>query len=128
MSKTMISRAEEAGIDLNALREELVSELKKELSAPSRRAEKPTKEDEMREKWLNEYVLVQLFKDGKDYRDDVCVSVNGENCLVRRGFPVKIKRKFALALEAGRRQDVAAEEYAESRRDEFSVMEKRFCL
>lgn len=127
MTKTVTKEAEN-GVDIAALREELLKDLRAEMSAAGAASPKDarTKDELERERWLNEYVQVQLFKDGKEYRDDVCVSVNGENCAVRRGVPVRIKRKFALALEAGRRQDVAAEEYSEDRRSEFFAMEKRF--
>ncbi len=57
---------------------------------------------------LEEYVDVELFRDGDRYKDDVFVAVGGENCLIKRGEPVRVKRKFALALEQSRRQDVAA--------------------
>ena len=57
---------------------------------------------------LDEYVDIELFRDGDRYKDDVFVAVGGENCLIRRGEPVRIKRKFALALEQSRRQDIAA--------------------
>ena len=127
MSKTTTENA--AGVDINALREEIMKELRREMQSEARAASAAASaSDKAREKWLNEYVQVQLFKDGKDYREDVCVSVNGENCVVRRGVPVRIKRKFALALDAGRRQDVAAEEYSESRRNEFSLMERRLSV
>ena len=126
MTKSVTKEAE-SGVDVSALREVLLKELRAEMAAGAASiVEKRTKDELEREKWLNEYVQVQLFKDGKEYRDDVCVSVNGENCVVRRGVPVRIKRKFALALDAGRRQDVAAEEYSEDRRSEFFAMEKRF--
>ena len=129
MSKTAMNEAAASGIDIAALRRELLKELKAELCTVSKKEVSSLSKDEKeREKWLNEYVQIQLFKDGKDYRDDVCVAVNGENCVIARGVPVRVKRKFALALEAGRRQDVAAEEYAESRQNEFSLMEKRFCV
>ena len=60
---------------------------------------------------LDEYVDVELFRDGDRYKDDVFVAVGGENCLIKRGEPVRVKRKFALALEQSRRQDVAAAAY-----------------
>jgi len=69
--------------------------------------------------FMEEYVEVQLFRDGKDYRDDVFVSCNGENCLIKRGVPVRIKRKFALILEQSARQEVCAAEYQEARKREF---------
>ena len=57
---------------------------------------------------LDEYVDVELFRDGDRYKEDVFVAVGGENCLIKRGEPVRVERKFALALEQSRRQDVAA--------------------
>lgn len=62
---------------------------------------------------LEEYVSIQLFKDGKDYKDDVFVSVNGENCFIKRGVPVKIKRKFALVLDQAQIQSIKSFEYQE---------------
>ena len=47
---------------------------------------------------MEEYVEVRLFKDSEKYSADVFVSVNGENCVVQRGVPVKIKRKFAEVI------------------------------
>ena len=52
-----------------------------------------------------EYVTVALFCDGDKYKDDVFVSVNGENCLIKRGTPVQIKRKFANVLDQSDAQD-----------------------
>ena len=52
-----------------------------------------------------EYVTIELFYDGDKYKDDVFVCVNGENCLIQRGKPVKIKRKFANILKASDLQD-----------------------
>ena len=68
---------------------------------------------------LEEYTVVQLFKvDGK-YADDVFLAVNGENCVVKRGYPVKIKKKFALILEQSYQQDIMANEYMSQKQDEF---------
>ena len=61
---------------------------------------------------INEYdelVEVRLFKDNERYKDDVFVAVNGESCLIKRGETVKIKKKFALAIDdAIRQQEYAA--------------------
>lgn len=57
------------------------------------------------EDYMNELVEVKLFKDNNKYKDDVFVSVNGENCVIKRGERVKIKRKFALVLEQSDLQD-----------------------
>lgn len=104
-------------IDLEQLKEELRAQLLEELkgeAAPGGKKEKRTPDP-----WLEEYVPIELFKDGKEYKDDVFVSVNGENCRIQRGVPVKIKRKFALVLENSQLQDIAAAEFAEARQEEY---------
>ena len=57
-------------------------------------------------KRLEEYVEIELFRDNDKYKDDVYVAVGGENCLIKRGVPVKIKRKFALVLNQSKLQDM----------------------
>lgn len=52
-----------------------------------------------------EYVEVKLFKDNDKYKDDVYVAVGNQNCVIKRGVPVKIKRKFYLALQQSDDQD-----------------------
>lgn len=54
---------------------------------------------------MEEYVEVKLFKDNNKYKDDVFVSCNGENCVIKRGERVKIKRKFAEILDNSEHQD-----------------------
>ena len=39
---------------------------------------------------------------------DIFVAVNGETCVIKRGVPVKIKRKFYDALQNAQRQQLAA--------------------
>lgn len=108
----------EQSIDVSALKAELMAELRAEMAteqgAPEKKTAAPKKND-----YLEEYVEIQLFKDGQKYKDDVYVSVNGENCVIKRGVPVKIKRKFALVIEQSMKQDVAAAEYAEARQNEY---------
>lgn len=117
------------GIDLEALKAEIKAELKAEEEAKAReKAAAASEADAEQEAWLNEYVTVQLFKDGKDYKDDVFVAVNGENCQIRRGVPVQIKRKFALVLEASQAQDIAAQAYAEERQREYDTAVRQFAL
>lgn len=52
-----------------------------------------------------ELVEVKLFKDTGKYKDDVFVAVNGENCVIKRGERVQIKRKFAEVLDHSEHQD-----------------------
>ena len=73
---------------------------------------------------LEEYVTVRLFKDNNKYKDDVFVSVNGENCQIQRGKDVRIKRKFAMILEQSLRQDEFAASYSDSLQNEYAEKEK----
>lgn len=61
-----------------------------------------------------EYVEVKLFKDNEKYTDDVYVAVGSKNCVIKRGVPVKIKRKFYLALMASSEQDQRASQLMEN--------------
>ena len=63
--------------------------------------------------YYNELVEVELFKDNGKYKDDVFVAVNGVGIVVPRGKKVKIKRKYALALEDSMRQDKNANDLIE---------------
>ena len=56
-------------------------------------------------KRMEEYVTISLLKDNGKYKDDVFVAVNGENCAVQRGVPVRIKRKFAIQLTQSQYED-----------------------
>ena len=64
-----------------------------------------TNEEQKTDDYWNEEVEIQLFKDGGKYKDDVYVAVNGQNCLIQRGKPVKVKRKFAEVLRQSLEQD-----------------------
>ena len=68
---------------------------------------------------MSEKVTVRLFKDGRDYRDDVYVAVNGENRVIRRGVPVELERRFAEVLKQSNRQDLVAAAYNEQKQNEY---------
>ena len=72
------------------------------------------------ENYLDEYISVKLFKDNDRYRDDVYVAVNGQNCIIKRGEWVKIKRKFALVLDASEIQDMKTAEFIEREQRRFA--------
>ena len=46
----------------------------------------------------NTLVEIELFRDNKDYKDNVFVAVNGESCVIARGRKVKIEKKFARII------------------------------
>ncbi len=70
-----------------------------------------------------ELVEVKLFKDNNKYKDDVFVQVNGENCVIKRGEEVKIKRKFAEVLDNSDMQDYETSLLIERKSGEASRME-----
>lgn len=67
----------------------------------------------------NTLVEIELFRDNKDYKDDVFVAVNGESCVVVRGQKVKIKKKFADVIKQSMAQDVKTARLMDERSDEF---------
>ena len=73
------------------------------------------------ENYLNEYISVKLFKDNDRYRDDVYVAVNGQNCIIKRGEWVKVKRKFALVLDSSEIQDMRTAEFIEKEQKRFAA-------
>ena len=85
--------------------------------------EEQKKANEERKAYLNELVEVRLFRDNNKYKDDVYVAVNGENCQIKRGVPVKIKRKFALVLEDSDVQDFETSQLIEKKSSEFARSE-----
>ena len=89
------------------------------------RAAKKAEEDKRKEaarkqeEYLNEYISVKLFKDNDRYKDDVYVAVNGQNCIIKRGEWVKIKRKHALVLDASEIQDMKTADFIEKEQSRF---------
>lgn len=85
--------------------------------------EEQKKANAEREAYWDEYVEVSLFKDNNKYKDDVFVSVNGENCVIQRGKKVKVKRKFAYVLEKSSIQDFETSELIDRKSNEFAKSE-----
>lgn len=55
---------------------------------------------------LEEYVEVMITKiPVPGYKEPVFLQINGENCRIERGVPVKIKRKFKNLLDQSQLQD-----------------------
>ena len=67
----------------------------------------------------NTLVEIELFRDSKDYKDNVFVAVNGESCVIVRGKKVKIKKKFADVIANSMRQDIKTARLMDSKSDEF---------
>ena len=107
--------------DAKAEAEKIVADAKASVSGE--KTEEQKKADEERKAYMNELVEVRLFKDNNKYKDDVYVSVNGENCVIKRGVPVKVKRKFALVLETSDMQDYETSMLIEQKSSEFAKSE-----
>ena len=91
--------------DAKAEAQKIMDEAKKEAGLKSAEdAEKAKQAAEIADR-MEEYVEVKLFKDNDKYKDDVYVAVNGENCVIKRGERVRIKRKFAEVLDNSEHQD-----------------------
>ena len=67
----------------------------------------------------NTLVEIELFRDNKDYKDNVFVAVNGESCVIARGKKVRIKKKFADVIENSMRQDVKTARLMDNKSGEF---------
>lgn len=85
--------------------------------------EEQKKANAEREAYWNELVEVKLFKDNNKYKDDVFVAVNGENCNIKRGERVMIKRKFADVLDNSDMQDYETSLLIEKKSSEFAKSE-----
>lgn len=85
--------------------------------------EEQKKANAERKAYWNELVEVKLFKDNNKYKDDVYVSVNDENCLIKRGERVMVKRKFADLLDKSDMQDYETSLLIEKKSGEFTKSE-----
>ncbi|MBE6693538.1 MAG: hypothetical protein E7589_02080 [Ruminococcaceae bacterium] len=77
------------------------------------------------EAYLEELVSIKLFRDGGRYRDNVYVAVNGQNCIIKRGEWVKVKRKFAMVLDASEIQDMKTAQMIEAEEEKFRTAEAK---
>lgn len=92
-------------------------------SAQGELTEEQKKAAEERKAYWNELVEVKLFKDNNKYKDDVYVSVNDDNCLIKRGERVMVKRKFADLLDKSDMQDYETSLLIEKKSTEFAKSE-----
>lgn len=109
----IIAKAKAEAENILAIASEKASEIINEAVAKSTTNVSVVDKDEAKAKarakadddFWNELVEIRLFKDSGKYKDDVYVAVNGENCIIQRGKPVMVKRKFAQVLANSDSQD-----------------------
>lgn len=87
--------------------------------------EKEKKAAEKEKEYANELVEIELFKDSGKYKDDVFVAVNGVGCLVQRGKKIKIKRKYAEAIENSLKQDKKTSDFLDLKSRELQDAESK---
>lgn len=120
--------------DVEAMKAEIIAQAKEEAakivadakaSVNENLTDKQKKAAEKEKEYYNELVEIELFKDNGKYKDDVFVAVNGVGCIVPRGKKVKIKRKYALALEDSMKQDMKTSDFIELKIRELEDAEKK---
>ena len=80
---------------------------------------KETKAEAVAIKSEKKMVEIELFKDNKDYKDDVFVCINGKNIVVKRGEKVEIPEAYAKVIAQSKKQDNAAADLMASKQDEY---------
>ena len=68
----------------------------------------------------DELVEIELFKDNKDYKDDLFVCINGKNMVVKRGEKVKIPKAYADVINQSRKQGKATANLMDSKQNEYT--------
>lgn len=67
---------------------------------------------------------ITLFKDNKDYKDDVFVCVNGRNMVIKRGVEVEVPESYAKVLRQSMAQDAKTAELMDTEQDKFRKSSK----
>lgn len=108
--------------DAKAEAEKIVAEAKEaaaEINAPAKSKAEEEAERAAFEAYMNEPVEIKLFRDNNKYKDDVYVSVNGDNVVIKRGERVQVKRKFVQVLEQSEREKNALADLIEAKSRQF---------
>ena len=62
---------------------------------------------------------ITLFKDNKDYKDDVFVCINGRSLMIQRGEEVEIPESYAKVLKQSMAQDRRTAALMDEEQDKF---------
>lgn len=118
--EAMLAEAKEEVEKAKTEAAKILADAKASISGELTEEQKKAKEE--RKAYWNELVEVQLFKDNDKYKDDVFVGVGDEHVVIKRGERVKIKRKFADALDLSDKQNLIAASFAEQKAKEHKVI------
>lgn len=98
--------------ELEVIKAEIKAELMREMEEePVEEVPEIVKE---RLKENEEMVTIRLFKDAAKYKDDVFVSINGQNWQIKRGVDVQVPKKVALVIRDSDIQRGLAADYMDS--------------
>lgn len=105
---------------------EIVAGAEQAIQATAKEEKILPEEIQEREEYLRQPVTVKLFKDNKNYKDDVFVAVNGKAFQIKRGIEVSVPRYVKEVLDNSITQDEAAAAFIESKEREFEQESKKF--
>ena len=105
---------------------EIVASAEQAIQATAKEEKILPEEIQEREEYLRQPVTVKLFKDNKNYKDDVFVAVNGKAFQIKRGIEVSVPRYVKEVLDNSITQDEAAAAFIESKEREFEQESKKF--
>lgn len=130
-NKTEPVSLEDVSMQIQAMLEEARKEAAKivadaKASVNGEKTAEQKKADEERKAYWDELVEVKLFRDNNKYKDDVFVAVNGENCVIKRGENVKIKRKFEAVLDASDLQDYETSKLIDKKTSEYKAIKNEY--
>ena len=93
----------------------------KETAAEEKEAEVSAEKEKTAEE---ERVKIKLFKDNKDYKDDLTVGVNGKLYIIKRGIEVEVPKSVAEVIENSIKQDQETADMIESLVNETEQKER----
>jgi hypothetical protein len=101
--------------DMKALKEENES-LKSDRAAAEKAAAPAPSLDEQPK------VKVKLFKDGRDYKDDVFIQINGRSYLIQRGVEVEVPEAVAEVLKRVEAYRAEADKFIYEQTEQYAEM------
>lgn len=97
-----------------------VEEVNEKAVAP---AEQAAEQTEMIDP-MKKMVKIKLFKDGKEYKDDVFVSVNGKSFQIQRGVEVEVPLAVAEVIERSIELDGATASFVSKIEEDYIKKDK----
>lgn len=101
-----------------------VEEVNEKAVAPAEQAaEQAAEQTEMIDP-MKKMIKIKLFKDGKEYKDDVFVSVNGKSFQIQRGVEVEVPLAVAEVIERSIELDGATASFVSKIEEDYIKKDK----